>query len=77
MDINLCLIRQVVEEIIREADELKAQAGNECKDDMAFGQLLAYSEALCIMQSAFTGYDFKELGLDFDVDKRYLINSGD
>ena len=63
------IIREAVEEIRREADELKAKQRTEYED----GQLLGLASALDIIKSACLGYDLEELGLDFDVDKTYLV----
>ncbi len=63
-------IMQIVEDIIKSADELKA------KKDLTegeYGELIAYAETLCIIQDACAGYDLSEIGLDFDVDEKYLL----
>lgn len=69
---SLHLIREIVENITEAADELRSK-GRENLDHMEFGELLAYAESLCIIQDAFAGRDLAEIGLAFDVDKRYLI----
>lgn len=37
-----------------------------------YGELLAYAESLSIIKDACSGYDLAELGLDFDIDLKYL-----
>lgn len=65
-------IKSIVEYIVEELDELK---GKETLTDMEFGQLLAYAESLSIIQSVCAGYDLAEIGLDFDVDEKYLLQA--
>lgn len=65
-------LKDVVAAIIESADEVKQNAS---QDLMDFGQLLAYAEALCIIQDACDPDVLKKIGLDFDVDGRYLITS--
>lgn len=60
---------EVVECITELADEMKNKTD---KDDLDNGQLIAYAEVLSIIKSACAGYDLKGLGLDYDIDKRYL-----
>lgn len=69
---SLHLIQEIVENITEAADELLSK-GRENLDQMEFGELLAYAESLCIIQDAFAGRALAEIGLDFDVDKRYLL----
>lgn len=62
-------LREIVENIIEAADELHQ------KDELDLveqGQLLAYAESLCIIRDALAGYDLDKIGLDFDIDERYL-----
>lgn len=63
-------IMQIVEDIIEAADELKSK-----KDltEVEYGELIAYAEALSIIQDACAGYDLSEIGLDFDIDAKYLL----
>ncbi len=63
------LIRDAVMGIIESADELLEKGS---RTELENGQLLAYAEALCIIQDAFRGYDLAEIGLAFDVDEKYL-----
>lgn len=64
------MLADVVSAIIEAADEVKKKTN---QDDQDFGQLLAYAEALSIIQDACTTEGLKEIGLDFDIDKRYLL----
>lgn len=59
----------IVASIMEDADEIKAQGNNDAQD---FGQLLAYAEALSIIRDACDPDDLATIGLDFDIDKRYL-----
>ncbi len=63
------LIHDAVMGIMESADEILEKAN---KTDFDNGQLTAYAEALCILQDAFRGYDLAKIGLDFDVDEKYL-----
>lgn len=66
---NKELIVEIIENIKESADNLKKQ---EKLDDVQYGELLGYAEALSIIKDAHSGYDLNELGLDFDIDKTYL-----
>lgn len=63
-------IREMVEGIVEAADELLNKAD---RDLVEQGQLIAYAESLSIIRDACAGYDLKEIGLDFDIDKKYLV----
>ena len=67
---NKNLMKEIVEGIVDAADELLRKKD---RDLVEQGQLIAYAESLCIIRDACAGYDLKEIGLDFDVDSRYLI----
>lgn len=67
---NENLIREIVEGIVEAADELLEK---EDRNLVEQGQLIAYAESLTIIQDAFAGYDLKNIGLDFDIDAKYLI----
>lgn len=60
---------EIVDCIMEAADELRAK---EDRDLVEQGELIAYAETLTIIQDAFAGDDLAEIGLDFDVDKKYL-----
>ena len=64
------LLNEVVSNIIEYADEAKSSAE---KDDLTYGKLLAYAEALSIIRDVYEG-DLSKIGLDFDIDKRYLCS---
>lgn len=66
---NKNLMLEIVENIKELADELSNQ---EHLTEIQYGELIGYVETLSIIQSAYAGYDLKEIGLDFDVDKRFL-----
>lgn len=63
-------IREIVEGIVDAADELFEKTE---RDLVEQGQLIAYAESLSIIRDACAGYDLKEIGLDFDIDARYLV----
>lgn len=69
-DMNKNIMLEIVEGITDSADELLKKRD---RSDMEQGQLIAYAEALSIIRDACAGYDLKEIGLDFDIDSRYLI----
>ncbi len=69
---NENLLGEIVENIVEAADEIRAKR-LENRDPMEQGQLIAYAESLCIIQDALSGYDLGAVGLDFDVDQRYLL----
>lgn len=63
------ILREIIENIKEAADELKEQS---TRTKVEYGELLAYAESLTIIKDACAGYDLAELGLDFDIDKKYL-----
>ncbi len=65
-------IQEIVENIIESADELLEKGKNNL-DPVEMGQLIAYAESLCIIRDAVSGYDLAKIGLDFDIDGKYLI----
>lgn len=66
---NENLTREIVEGIMEAADELLAV---ENRNEIQQGQLLAYAESLSIIRDALAGYDLASIGLNFDIDARYL-----
>ena len=62
-------LKQVVQYILQAADELNEKQN---PNDVELGQLMGLCESLKIIQSVYAGEDMKKIGLDFDVDKRYL-----
>ena len=66
---NENLITEIVACIIEAADELLFL---ENRNEIQQGQLLAYAESLSIIRDALAGYDLSAVGLDFDIDERYL-----
>lgn len=62
-------MREIIENIKEAADELKEQS---TRTKVEYGELLAYAESLTIIKDACAGYDLSELGLDFDIDGKYL-----
>ncbi|WP_322184421.1 hypothetical protein [Neglectibacter caecimuris] len=62
-------LSDIVAAIKEAADEINAKRS---KDSQDYGQLLAYAESLCIIRDACDPDILKEIGLDFDIDKKYL-----
>lgn len=69
-EMNENIMLEIVEGITDSADELLEKKD---RSDMEQGQLLAYAEALSIIRDAWAGNDLADIGLDFDIDSRYLI----
>lgn len=63
------ILIEIIENIKETADELKKKPN---RDEVEYGELLAYAECLSIIKDANVGYDLKKLGLDFDIDAEYL-----
>lgn len=63
------LIKEIVEGIVSAADELMEKVD---RDLVEQGQLIAYAESLSIIRDAYAGYDLTQIGLDFDIDEKYL-----
>ena len=62
-------LRDVILSIMDAADEIRSK---ENIDNLDYGQLLAYAEVLSIIRDSCDPDDLQELGLSFDIDKRYL-----
>lgn len=69
---SLDMLSEVVTEIIEAADEVREQKEQDTQD---YGRLLAYAEVLSIIRDACDADDLKAIGLDFDIDKRYLYGN--
>ena len=67
---SMDLVQEVVENIKEQIEDLLTQ--KDSATDFERGMLLAYADALGIIKGAFLGYDLKKLGLDFDIDSKYL-----
>ena len=67
---ELDLIRDIVQGIVEELDGIKGK-GERCVYDP--GQTVAYPEALSIIQSTCGDDNLQKIGLDFDIDSRYLL----
>lgn len=64
-------IKEIVKNIIEAADGL-LEKGRANLDPVEYGELLAYAESLCIIRDALSGQDLAAVGLDFDIDEKYL-----
>lgn len=63
------MLAEVIESIVESADEIRSQ---ETRSEQDYGKLLAYAEALSAIRDACDSEKLKVVGLDFDIDKRYL-----
>lgn len=72
LKMNKELLKEIVDNIKESADELLDR--NKKMDLVEQGELIAYAEVLNIIQDSVSGYDLKEVGLDFDIDNRYLLS---
>ncbi len=63
-------ITEIVEAIKENADEITNQ---DILNEVEYGTLLGYAEALSIIRDACTDMNLSEIGLDFDIDERYLF----
>ena len=59
------LLRQCIDDIIRQAETIKDEPPGELRD----GQLLAYNEILSILKTNLTPLGPEKYGLGFDIDK--------
>ena len=66
---TLNMLSDVVASIMEAADEVKNKKNQDAQD---YGQLLAYAEALSIIRDACDKDELAKVGLDFDIDKRFL-----
>lgn len=73
LEINKNLLLDIIAETKESADEVLHSSDKYDKNDYAQGQLLAYATVLSIIRDELSGYDLKEYGLDFDIDKKYLL----
>ena len=67
---SIHLVYEAVEGIREQADELLSR--KETLDAYEQGLLFAYADSLGIIKGSFADYDAAELGLDFDIDQKYL-----
>lgn len=69
---SLDRLADVVASIIEAAEKVKNKDNQDAQD---YGQLLAYAEALSIIRDSCALDDLKKIGLDFDIDERYLYGN--
>ncbi|MBQ2816447.1 MAG: hypothetical protein IJF16_00800 [Clostridia bacterium] len=62
-------LKEIVEELVYAADEIKNQ--NHI-DEINYGKLLAYAEALSVIRDICDEDEKRAIGLMFDIDERYL-----
>lgn len=61
-------LKQIVDYIKADIEEYRVY-----KDDISYGVLIGYVESLSIINSTLDEDEWKLVGLDFDLDKEYLI----
>ena len=66
------MLSDIVSSIMESADEVKEKTNPDAQD---YGRLLAYAEVLSIIRDSCGSDDLKEIGLDFDIDARYLYEN--
>ncbi len=69
---TLDMLSDVVAEIVEAADEVRAKKDLDAQD---YGRLLAYAEVLSIIRDTCDPADLEKIGLDFDIDERYLYGN--
>ncbi len=69
---SLDRLADVVASIIEAAEEVKNKDNQDAQD---YGRLLAYAEALSIIHDSCDSDDLEKIGLNFDVDERYLYGN--
>lgn len=69
---SIDMLKDVVAAIMAEADEIRRKP---VRDNLDFGQLLAYAESLCIIKDACGPDEVEKIGLGFDIDARYLTST--
>lgn len=67
---NDYVLHELVSSIKESADEIRGKAN---RSELDYGMLLAYAEALSIIRDACGEDNLHNIGLDFDIDARYLL----
>lgn len=62
-------VKQYVDYIKESIEEMKQEE----KNDYNFGVVVGYVESLSILKSLYDEDEWKVIGLDFDLDKKYLV----
>ncbi len=62
-------VKQYVDYIKESIEEMKQEE----KNDYNFGVVVGYVESLSILKSLYDEDEWKAIGLDFDLDKKYLV----
>lgn len=62
-------VKQYVDYIKESIEEMKQDE----KNDYNFGVVVGYVESLSILKSLYDEDEWKAIGLDFDLDKKYLV----
>ena len=62
-------VKQYVDYIKESIEEMKQDK----KNDYNFGVVVGYVESLSILKSLYDEDEWKAIGLDFDLDKKYLV----
>lgn len=72
LEMTFDMLSDIVSSIMESADEVKEKTNPDAQD---YGRLLAYAEVLSIIRDSCDSDDLKEIGLDFDIDARYLYGN--
>ena len=62
-------VKQYIDYIKESIEETKQEE----KNDYNFGVVVGYVESLSILKSLYDEDEWKSIGLDFDLDKKYLV----
>lgn len=65
-------ILDVIKELIDRAEEARAEWKQDPENNMEYGRVLAFCEALSVIKTDFTGEAEVEKILNFDIDRKYL-----
>lgn len=66
---TLNMLSDVVASIVESAEDVKNKKVQDAQD---YGRLLGYAETLSIIRDACDEDELSTIGLDFDIDKRFL-----
>ncbi|MCD8087552.1 MAG: hypothetical protein LUE22_03045 [Oscillospiraceae bacterium] len=66
---NKTILHDIISTLVEYADELKSRPN---LNEVERGELLGYAETLSVIRDACPVDERADIGLDFDVDERYL-----
>ena len=62
-----------IDDLLERAEEAQKAWHMDRTDNLAYGRLLAFCEALSIIKWDFVGVEAVKQRLDFDIDQRFMI----